>query len=598
MKIQLASIALLKFCMGNEHYLTGRKNSKVGRSLAIQGSVVLYTTNADFDSGSLVNINYNDRDELKLDNSSEPFNFIWVACSSRGTVVKVDTLNGTILGEYSSAPRSDGSPSRTTVDKDGSVWLANRADIGPQGGGTIVHIGLAENNQCEERNGIPGIQTSTGLGDIKPWADATGNRSVSTAQDECIVHYTEVNSRGTRHVSIDSDNNVWVSGLWNRAFDKVKGGRWTTPGSGEILVSFPSVGYGGYGGLMDPNGFIWSSSPLLRWDTSLPLNGTNGDPSGPSIGPLALNTNWAGQVDDSYGLCIDSQGNVWSTSLSSGQIVKYASNGTYLGNFAYGGTNAQGCVVDLNDDVWVAHSILNQGTTVGHLANNGTLLGVVMVGSGPSGVAVDRMGKVWSTNTIGSTLSRIDPSLNNGVGSVDKTIDLGSGCYPYNYGDMTGSTNISPPNSGSWTVTYDHGFNFTAWGSIEWTADTPDNSSLTVQVKKEEGDPWMSVNNGQELSNANLTGFGQYLYVQVSFFRALSGASPVLKDLSIGKTDGPTTRPTVKPIKISHPTATKAGKSGASPTMKITSAPTTRPSAKLIKTRRPIATKTGKAALF
>ena len=108
----------------------------------------------------------------------------------------------------------------------------------------------------------------------------------------------------------------------------------------------------------------------------------------------------------------------------------------------------------------------------------------------------------------------------------------------------------------------------------------------------------MSVNNGQELSNANLTGFGQYLYVQVSFFRALSGASPVLKDLSIGKTDGPTTRPTVKPIKISHPTATKAGKSGASPTMKITSAPTTRPSAKLIKTRRPIATKTGKAALF
>ena len=105
-----------------------------------------------------------------------------------------------------------GNPSRTTVDKDGSVWLSNRNDIGPNGRGTIVHIGLNENNQCEERNGIPGIQTSTGLGDIKPWTDESGNRSVATADDECIVHYTEVNSYGTRHVSIDKNNDVWVSG--------------------------------------------------------------------------------------------------------------------------------------------------------------------------------------------------------------------------------------------------------------------------------------------------------------------------------------------------------------------------------------------------
>ena len=38
-------------------------------------------------------------------------------------------------------------------------------NIGPNGHGTIVHIGLIENNQCEDSNGSPGIQTSTGLGE-------------------------------------------------------------------------------------------------------------------------------------------------------------------------------------------------------------------------------------------------------------------------------------------------------------------------------------------------------------------------------------------------------------------------------------------------
>jgi streptogramin lyase len=397
------------------------------------------------------------------------------------------------LGEYKSAPRIDGNPSRTTVDKDGSVWLSNRNDIGPNRRGTIVHIGLLENNQCEDRNGDNVIQTSTGLGDIKPWA-AGGTRGVQFAEDECIVHYTEVSSTGTRHVSIDADNNVWVSGSGYEAFDKVKGGRYDTVDvdgkhSGDILKSFPSVGYGGYGGLMDPNSVIWSANYLLRWDTSKPLDGPNGDPAGDSsIGPH--DKNWAGQTSPgSYGLCIDSQGNVWNTELGSG-IHKYAPNGAHIARYTHGFSAAQGCVVDKNDDVWVAHSILNGGQTVGHLRNDGTYLGSVTVGNGPSGVAVDKAGKIWATNTQSSTLSRIDPALGI-AGEVDMTVELGSGCYPYNYGDMTGSTNIAPPNTGSWTVMYDYGSVLATWGgmNIEWTAVTPGDSSVTVQVKNNEADP-------------------------------------------------------------------------------------------------------------
>ena len=192
------------------------------------------------------------------------------------------------------------------------------------------------------------------------------------------------------------DNNVWVSGIGLQRFDKVKAGRWDKPGSGDILVSYPSVGYGGYGSRMNPNGFIGWSAPLLRWDTSKPLSGANGDPVGPSTGPLASGTNWAGlSIFASDGLCIDSDDNVWNTAYDN-YIVKCASNATYLGTYNHGSGGAQGCVMGLNDYVWLVHSL--SGSSVGHLANNGTLLGVVTVGSGLTGVAMDRMGKVWSAN--------------------------------------------------------------------------------------------------------------------------------------------------------------------------------------------------------
>ena len=225
---------------------------------------------ADFDLGRPINLNHNEtRDQLQLDSKSRPFNYIWIPCSGKGTVVKVDTVFGIILGEYRTTPtvHGGGDPSRTTVDHDGSVWLSNRKDVYEDSGqyyGSVVHIGLDENNQCHDRNGDGLIQTSTGSVDILNWTTA----NVSSADDECIVHYTKVNSQGTRHVSVDKENNVWVSGIDLQNFDLVKGGRFDEPDSGSITRSELSVRFGGYGGLVDPEGVIWSSGkgPLMRWD--------------------------------------------------------------------------------------------------------------------------------------------------------------------------------------------------------------------------------------------------------------------------------------------------------------------------------------------
>jgi streptogramin lyase len=100
-----------------------------------------------------------------------------------------------------------------------------------------------------------------------------------------------------------------------------------------------------------------------------------------------------------FGTCIDSNGNVWVTSLWGGVIRKYDPKCVLLGSFSHGDQTAQGCVVstvDGMDHVWVAHSAY--GSTVVHLLAEGTWIGIIEVGDGPTGVAVDRNGKIWSAN--------------------------------------------------------------------------------------------------------------------------------------------------------------------------------------------------------
>ncbi len=65
-----------------------------------------YTSDADFDVGTIVNLNHNPpfNDQLQLNPTAEPFPFINVACSARGTIVRLETNTGQVLGEYLSSP--------------------------------------------------------------------------------------------------------------------------------------------------------------------------------------------------------------------------------------------------------------------------------------------------------------------------------------------------------------------------------------------------------------------------------------------------------------------------------------------------------------
>jgi len=111
---------------------------------SVLAELVDYTTDEDFDQGTLVDVNHDppNNDQLQLDITATPFAFVNVAATARGTIVRINAETGDVMGEYRTAPGGlNASPSRTSVDSFGNVWTANR-DIFGEEEGSVVKIGI------------------------------------------------------------------------------------------------------------------------------------------------------------------------------------------------------------------------------------------------------------------------------------------------------------------------------------------------------------------------------------------------------------------------------------------------------------------------
>lgn len=376
-----------------------------------------YTTTDDFRLGvraGLDTVLGADDGQLQFQTNLPPqFPFINVACSGRGTVARINTTNGVVIGEYRTTPSGllyDGDsgagpqPSRTTVDQYGNVWVANRADTLTNLGvayGSITRIGLilgqrfiktpsgyepdangeyialtnALYNTCIDRDGDGFIRTSRGLADILPWANpahADSEGGVSSAEDEAITEYTRVACTGTRTIAVDRFNDIWVGGTGNRLHLKVSG---LTGLPVPDSVFAPNAG--GYGGVMDGNGHLWSSSRQhgvlwLRPPAAMPP-GTNDWENLQAVG-----------AGDPYGIAVDPlHPYLWQSSGS--YVFRWQTNGTLVADGSgvavthhngrpFSG-ESQGVCLTPNGHVWVAHGPFT--STVGHLNTNGVWLGNV-----------------------------------------------------------------------------------------------------------------------------------------------------------------------------------------------------------------------------
>ncbi len=528
-----------------------------GSAVASGQSIVrTWTSNADFDQGTLLNVNHDspNGDQLQLNQATTPLPFVYVACSARGTAVRIDVNTGAILGEYLTAPAGMArNPSRTTVDKFGNCWVANRDESGFSAGvpkGSVIRIGVVIGgtrvdvngtpdpagqylappfiyNTCIDRNSDGLIKTSRGLADILPWTNAAGadtHGGVTTAEDEAITIYSRVSGTNTRTVAVDANNDLWVGGLGNQSHEKLSG----VTGAPIPGTQF-NVGCGGYGGLIDGSGVLWSArtngNNLLRYDT-------------------ATTTSNCFYYPDNYGLGIDpATAHIWSTSLSGNVIRELAPDGTLLNTYAHGDYYAQGVAVDSLGNVWVAHSLYRN--TVGHLRTDGTFIGNVALpgGDGPTGVAVDSNGKVWVTNYNTSNAMRIDPTagpIGTGgypVGAVDLVVDLGAGAAPYNYSDMTGFVAIgSTSPQGTFTVVQDGGRPAVSWTKAWWTSNEPLGTGVTVEVRAADTllglplQPFVAVTNNVAFAAVQ----GRFAEVRATLFRSVAqNTSPILYDLTL-----------------------------------------------------------------
>ncbi len=486
-----------------------------------------YASDDAFACGDVISTLIRD-DGIRLDDEPAAFRFIWVAASRRGTVIKIDTDSGEILGEYWTAPVYDPlapsmNPSRSVVDGQGNAWIGNREDS-YEGMGSVVKIGLLENGQCVDRNGDGTIQTSQGLGDVLAWTnegDADRGGGVSTARDECVLAYVRVNATGVRHLSVDGDGEVWVSGTGDRDYDQLDGD------TGEILRTESDYACGGYGGLIDRDGVLWSARPLLRWDPDEALTRDavlcdHGWTYGLGLGPDDLV--WAG--DFGTRICrLTREGEI--------DVCHDAAESPLAADARL--DRVRGVAVTDDGDVWAAFT---QGSRVGRFDPDEGLVALVTVGASPTGISVDARGKVWVTNRGASSAMRIDPATNQ----IDLTVGLGSRgdpdetpfydeAQPYTYSDMTGQLVFDPPEVGTWTATLRGPTFRTEWREIRFDADVPDGAEVVARVSASDAGPKSGAR--AVTSGEALDAVAANLVVSVTLHRAPDGASPVLRSLEI-----------------------------------------------------------------
>ncbi len=325
------------------------------------------------------------------------FSYLWAANSSQGTISKIDTATVTEVGRFIVRPDSIGSPSRTSVNLEGDVAVANRS-------GGVTKIYAAE-ERCQESNGQPGIQTSTDAIAL-PWGE-----------EECVAWYSPFPYISQRPVAWTQgefdlntctyvDSKLWTSGTSGTTDVLLLDGDDGAVVDMVTLQGYPSDYYGIYGGAVDGEGNFWGTKLGGVMLVRVAL-----DDMEVSMWPVPTS---------SYGMTVDSDGYVWACSSSFGRFDP----ATELWTQGNGGGYA-GCMAERGEDglLWMAGG----GSIIG--IDRETLLPVANLPV-PSafGVSIDYYGYVW---TVGSAAHRVDKT----TGEVTTYNGL---VGPYTYSDMTG----------------------------------------------------------------------------------------------------------------------------------------------------------------
>jgi streptogramin lyase len=305
-------------------------------------------------------------------------------------------------GRFITRPDQNGNPSRTSVSLSGDVAVANRS-----GGLSKIY---ADDANCGDTNGMPGIQTST------------DNQYLAWDVEECRAWYAQMNYMSQRPAA-------WAPGEWN---DKACGYEdepvWTSGTNGSTIdvvlldgddgaiIDTVNLGnsvtpsyFGLYGGAVDGDGNFWGSQLGQGKLVRVMIDDMTFE-----VWPMAAG---------GYGMTVDSDGYVWTCSS---QAARFDPNSETWQVNSVGGSS--GCMAETGEDglLWMA----NGSGIVGVNRQTLQVAKTCANTNGSYGISIDFQGRVWAV-AYGSNANRVDPET-----CQYQTYSGLVGAYTYS--DMTG----------------------------------------------------------------------------------------------------------------------------------------------------------------
>ncbi|MFV8753168.1 hypothetical protein ACNOYE_21680 [Nannocystaceae bacterium ST9] len=343
--------------------------------------------------------------------TDETHSYIWIANSSQSSVSKINTQTLVEEARYFTRGDQAGNPSRTSVALSGNVAVANRS------GGVVKFYANIED--CQDTNGTPGIQTSSGPNDLLPFG-----------QDECMAWYTPFGYSTQRPLAWAQgnfnegsckyeDEKLWTAGNMGNAEVVLMDGE---TGAVEQTVVIPNViGWAGlYGGAVDGDGNFWTVDH--NWSGPSTLIRVDRQSFTYQAWPVT------GQVH--YGLAVDSKGRAWL--CGSGGASRFdpdTESWTHLAPIGDGSSALGGCMEDAEGVLWT--SPYPNPQLVGIDTETVQIVQTIQIPAYVHGVSIDFEGHIWGVEFAGSNAYRVDPETLQ-VDTVGGLIGA------YTYSDMTG----------------------------------------------------------------------------------------------------------------------------------------------------------------
>lgn len=520
-----------------------------------------WTLDADFDEGVLVNVNHDapNNDQLQLDEDSLTVGFVVFGdAGGTGAVYRVNAVTGDLIGRYKASPTASPVGAHFWVNADGDIWLINRVandpnratKIGFLVGGTRVDATGEPDETGEyvappygystalDRDSDGLIRTSRTTTQLA-WTTTTdggngGPATVSAAEDECILLHQRVDTTTAyplQHCCLDANGDVWtistIADVGGIKLYKLDGDTGAVLETVNLFVLNGGVGIGGFTGIVDSTGVLWSSgrggddpTTMLRYTTS-----------GGTLTSVVTGGNTGGIAEAP-------DGKIWVVRQTT--IRVYNPNGTLFTTHTVAGSgNLLEILIDSNDTVWVSDTgssvrALWKGNLAGTFEATAVSIGAA-TGEGPLGLDEDFTGKLWvgRTSATASAGVRIDPTND----TIDLEVVLPTTALSFGVGQSTSpgfaSGSMSP--TGTWTATHDGGSEGILWRTATWNSLEDSDSSLSVFVRAADDETLLAAEDWTPTtSDDDFTIYGQFIEVRVEFTRASEELiSPILYDLTV-----------------------------------------------------------------